>query len=249
MRDVGRQPGYVSAPTMPNNANIDIFLEGFQLYQKVICHDYMAHADLYRAVERFFYEHEPAGRRLLDLGCGDAWLSSQFMRHNRFHEFHGVDLSEKALKEAQKRLAKAKSVSFAVEDLGEFVASSSQTFDAIFVGYSLHHFSTERKAEFLRNVRSRLDPESHLLIYDVFCEEGESREAYLKRYLSWVRETWVEMNEREHELIVDHISGSDFPESPGNFTTLTKEAELDSFGERWCDASGFHRLLAFRVKN
>ncbi|MEM1296454.1 MAG: methyltransferase domain-containing protein [Verrucomicrobiota bacterium] len=232
---------------MPNDTNIDIFLEGFELYQKVIRHDYMAHADLHQAVERFFYEHEPAGPRLLDLGCGDAWLSSKFMRHDRFHDFHGVDLSAKALKEAQKRLAMAKSVSFAVEDLAEFVGGSSLTFDAVFVGYSLHHFATDRKAKFLRMVRDRLDPTSHLLIYDVFCETNESREAYLARYLGWVRKTWLEMNEREHQLIVEHISGSDFPESADDLSAMAERAGLKSLGERWCDASGFHRLLVFQA--
>ncbi len=234
---------------MPNEANLDIFLEGFDLYQKVIFHDYMAHADLHRAVERFFYEHEPAGPRLLDLGCGDAWLSSKFIRHDRFHEFHGVDLSKEALKEARTRLAMARSVSFAVEDLAEYVANSSLKFDVIFVGYALHHFATDRKEAFLRNVCDRLHPESHLFIYDVFCKANESREAYLNRYLGWVRKTWVEMTEREYELIVDHVSGSDFPESPAGFAALAEQAGLVSLGERWCDASGTHRLFVFQAGN
>lgn len=232
---------------MPNDANIDIFLEGFELYQKVIRHDYMAHADLLRAVERFFYEHEPTGRRLLDLGCGDAWLSSKFMRHDRFHEFHGVDLSAMALKEARTRVAMARTVSFAVEDLAEFVRSSALTFDAIFVGYALHHFATDRKAEILRDICDRLDPWSYLLIYDVFSETDEPREAYLARYLAWVGKTWEEMTDREHQLIADHISESDFPESKQSFVALAEEAGLVSLGERWCDESGFHRLFAFQV--
>lgn len=235
-------------PAETDNAEIQAFFEGWAIYQKVIESNFMSHRQLGDALIAHFAGRKPGGR-LLDLGCGDASMSSRVVRASRFAAYHGVDLAEVALEHARANLAGwGAEVELFQADFGEFVRASTDRFDVVQVGYSLHHFSRSEKRDFLAAAQQLLvAPDGELLVYDVFCEPGESREAYLDRYVAMCRREWTGYTDSEQQSIIDHIRARDFPEDQATFVQLGRDACLRGGEELWRDHTGFHRLLSFQV--
>jgi tRNA (cmo5U34)-methyltransferase len=80
------------------------FFEQWNLYQKVIKFNYMAHNEIFEVLHQFFNAnfHQPFS--LLDLGCGNAFHTAQLLKDTQIDRYYGVDLSEVALSEAEKNL-------------------------------------------------------------------------------------------------------------------------------------------------
>ncbi len=90
----------------------------------------------------------PAGRRLLDVGCGSGWLSEYFARLG--YEVTGIDISPELIEIAQQRTACVPYdvdhetpllTRFLVHDVER--APLAETFDAVVCYDSLHHFEDE----------------------------------------------------------------------------------------------------------
>ena len=77
--------------------------EQWALYDAVVRHDYMRHAELTRAMAAWA---ESFGRplRVVDLGCGDAGLATSGFRSANVEGYWGVDLSESSVERARGRL-------------------------------------------------------------------------------------------------------------------------------------------------
>ncbi|MFT5470359.1 MAG: ubiquinone/menaquinone biosynthesis C-methylase UbiE [Verrucomicrobiales bacterium] len=236
-----------STQTEDKNAEIQAFFDGWEIYRTVIDRNFMSHRELGDALVAHF-ANRPSGGRFLDLGCGDADMTSRVIRESRFTNYLGVDLAEIALQHARENLkTTGADVDLRQADLGEFVKTANGPFDAIVVGYSLHHFTREEKSEFFAAISDQqlLAPGGELLVYDVFCEPNETREAYLDRYLAMCGQIWDAYTERQMEMIDEHIRGRDFPEEQGEFVELARQAGLSGGDELWRDHTGFHRLIRF----
>jgi hypothetical protein len=61
---------------MPN----ELFNHQWQIYQKVLKHNYMGHQEIYQIWREFLNRFCQQPFKLLDLGCGDACFTSQFLR-------------------------------------------------------------------------------------------------------------------------------------------------------------------------
>jgi 2-polyprenyl-3-methyl-5-hydroxy-6-metoxy-1,4-benzoquinol methylase/glycosyltransferase involved in cell wall biosynthesis len=90
----------------------------------------------------------PAGRRILDVGCGSGWLSEYFARLG--YDVTGIDISPDLIDIANQRLAKQAfpvdhetelHCRFKVHDIES--AALAETFDAVVCYDSLHHFEDE----------------------------------------------------------------------------------------------------------
>ncbi|HSE21923.1 MAG TPA: methyltransferase domain-containing protein [Pyrinomonadaceae bacterium] len=90
----------------------------------------------------------PAGRRILDVGCGSGWLSEYFARLG--YDVTGIDISPDLIDIANQRLAKqAFPVDHETELRCRFMVHDietealGETFDAVVCYDSLHHFEDE----------------------------------------------------------------------------------------------------------
>ncbi|MEM7013976.1 MAG: class I SAM-dependent methyltransferase [Verrucomicrobiota bacterium] len=234
-------------PSETVNAEIEAFFDGWEIYRRVIECNFMSHRELGDALIAHFAERGADGS-ILDLGCGDSALSSRVVRDSGFSEYHGVDLASMALKFAEDNLqGAAESINLHHSDLGDFVRSTERQFDAVIVGYSLHHYPKKEKAGFLKAIvdRQLLKADGELLIYDIFRDPGVTREQYLESYLAMCKAEWLGYDERQWEGIVDHISTRDYPEVQSEFIQLGHDAGLYGGAELWRDQTGFHRLIQF----
>jgi len=91
----------------------------------------------------------PAGKRILDVGCGSGWLSEFFARLG--YDVTGIDISPELTEIATKRLSSLKydadhqtpvRCRFLVHDVES--GPLNETFDAVVCYDSLHHFEDER---------------------------------------------------------------------------------------------------------
>jgi len=74
-------------------------------------------------------------------------------------------------------------------------------------------------------------------------EEGESRDDYMRNYTGWLRQTMTSLAAAEHNLICDHLTQNDFPESASTLRAQAERAGLVALDglvpHKW------HRLLLF----
>jgi len=217
------------------------FFKQWETYRKVIGNDYMSHRAVGEALGRWLAERKITGRAL-DLGCGDARLMSGVLAAAGFTHYTGVDMSAMALEMARGNL-EAAGLEFSLHesDLESFLPNArGQRFDLVTAGYSLHHLRRDGKQRVFQEVVWH----PAFAVYDVFKEEGESRERYLERYLAWM-ESWEALTPDERDRAAAHIREYDFPEDETSYLDLAAESGWNAPKEIWRDASGFHRLLVF----
>lgn len=226
-------------------AGSETFFEHWAIYRKVILFNYMGHDQIAATMTRYLSSQSPIGS-ILDLGCGDAEIPSRYLPALTVNEYHGVDLAAKPLEFARKKLAGFPgSLHFYQQDQARFLAALDRSFDLIVFGFALHHNTREEKAAVLADAARCLNPGGTLLVYDVFRDPGETREAYFDRYLEWVRQDWQAMTDREQELIDAHIRANDHPASLAELYESAERAGLGQVALLRTACRGFHHLLRF----
>ncbi len=225
---------------------IQAFFDGWDLYRRVIEHDYMFHRAIHREVRAALVRHR--SRRILDLGCGDAATIAVTLEDLTLTGYTGVDLSPVALDAAATNLVSTGVKARLVEaDFMAFLAESSAAeYDAIVAGYTVHHLRGEDLTRFFSLAKTRLTPGGQILIYDVFREEAESREQNLTRNHAWRTETWTELSTADLGTIRDHVLAADYPKSQAEMAFHAAEAGLEQAPELLFSApTGIHRLYAW----
>ncbi|MBO6575027.1 MAG: class I SAM-dependent methyltransferase [Rhodothermales bacterium] len=227
---------------------IQRFFDGWDLYKRVIEHDYMFHGAIHQALGVAL--RESRAKRILDVGCGDASVMAGTLRGLPLVGYTGVDLSPVALDAAADNLiavgVKARLIE--ADYLAFLRESRAAEFDAIVAGYSLHHLIGEDITHFFRACRLRLTSGGLLLIYDVFRGEDESPETNVERNHRWRQETWTELTPRDLEMIWSHVSSADHPKSRAEMTYHAVEAGFHQPPELLYEApTEIHRLYAFSV--
>jgi cyclopropane fatty-acyl-phospholipid synthase-like methyltransferase len=104
--------------------------------------------------------------RVLDLGCGNGYIT-EYLYDRRPARYVGIDCSEVAIEQAQKRMAASgKPLTFAVGDISR-LAYPAQEFDRI-VSIDTHYFFEELEA-WLSDLYAMLKPGGRIAI---FSDEG-----------------------------------------------------------------------------
>lgn len=227
-----------------------IFQEQWLTYRKVIDCDYMEHAAIRKGLFSFLAEHPEFSQSLgdvLDLGCGDAEISSTLVGRFGCRSYLGVDTSEMALRQAAARPNWGEvEPGFRESDLLSFLQEEGEeSFDLILVGFVLHHLDARGKREFFRAVAGKLRSGGVLLFYDVFLRPGLDRDASVAAYLLWIREDWTEITPTEYEAIEAHIDSSDFPEALPWINEAAAEGGLSQAITLVTCAVDFHHAIAF----
>lgn len=226
---------------------IQAFFDGWDLYRRVIEHDYMFHRAIHIELRAALQQYRSP--RILDLGCGDAGSIAQTLEGVTLAGYTGVDLSPVALDAAATNLVGVGLKARLVEsDYLAFLAESSAAeYDAIVAGYTVHHLRGDDPKRFFSLAKRRLTPGGLILIYDVFREESESREQNLSRNHMWRTKTWTALSEADLGAIRDHVFAADYPKSEAELTFHAEEAGLDRAPKLLFKApTGIHRLYAWQ---
>jgi SAM-dependent methyltransferase len=96
-----------SSPVVDQEA-MQAFLHQWQVYRKLVDHDYLSHQGTCAALHRQLVAQLSRPFRFLDLACGDASLTVAALEGTRVSHYEGIDLSGPALamaREAVKALA------------------------------------------------------------------------------------------------------------------------------------------------
>jgi SAM-dependent methyltransferase len=235
-------------PAAPDNSKA-IFEEQWLTYRKVIDSDYMEHAAIHHALATCLRNHPRRSHSLgdvLDLGCGDAEISSSLANEFSCLSYLGVDTSSMALSHAKANPCWGTiKPRFREADLTTFVIEEQSRFDLILAGFVLHHLQSPAKQAFFESIKNLLRPGGLFLFYDVFCRPGLSRDASVAEYLQWIARDWKEITEPEHQAIAAHIDSSDFPEDVDWIIAAARKGGFNQAETLVTCANGFHHAIAF----
>jgi ubiquinone/menaquinone biosynthesis C-methylase UbiE len=200
---------------MPNSfARVKEVFEQWSMYDAVVQADYMAHNELVATLADWAQE-QTAPLRIVDLGCGDAWLAAHAFRDANVAQYRGVDVSESAAELARKHTViwqgRAEVVAGNLADILHDVPDASAT--VVLASYSLHHFSTDAKLALIADIRRVLAPGGTFLWIDAVRRNDESRDDYINRLTHVMANDWTALTPAQREQACTHVRESDFPET------------------------------------
>src|SRR3954470_18759492 len=82
-----------------------IFSENWSIYQKIILHNYMHHAEFANKADAVFKKFSSKKLYILDMGCDDVIPLLQVLQQVQIESYTGYDLSSSALQLASMHLA------------------------------------------------------------------------------------------------------------------------------------------------
>ncbi|HEX4073708.1 MAG TPA: class I SAM-dependent methyltransferase [Planctomycetaceae bacterium] len=236
-----------SSQPPPNDAS-QPFREQWQVYQKVVDNNYLAHREVRGVLHRQLVEAVGRPFRFLDLACGDASMTVAALEGTPVRAYEGIDISAAALAMAKRTVASLSCPARLKEN--DFVAAMrerTEPADVVYVGLSLHHLpAPEAKRDFLRSVRTVMGEEGLLLIFEPTSLEHETRPAYLERYEPFLHTTWIALTPAEQNILWTHVRTSDYPESPSTWTELGHDAGFTRVELLFTDTANMHRVFAYR---
>ncbi|NCC52526.1 MAG: class I SAM-dependent methyltransferase [Spartobacteria bacterium] len=223
------------------------FFQGWMLYWRVVDENYISHREIYSALNAFLKAHYKEPFILLDCGCGDSSYMVKGIAGTAIHEYIGIDLSENALDLSQQNIeGLGFDVTLVQGDFSKQISALETRPDVVWIGLSLHHLPLEQKKKFMKDCRGILDGTGHhLLIFEPYLKEGETREEYLARWWAECHDHWVAISDEEREATKQHVFSADFPESFSTFRAIAKEAGFADADVVLADPKELYAFMAF----
>ncbi|KAB8319024.1 class I SAM-dependent methyltransferase [Tolypothrix campylonemoides VB511288] len=228
----------------------EFFNQQWKTYQKVLNNNYMGHREIYSHLHELLVNYFQKPFTMLELGCGDASLTSQALLNTHIASYKGIDLSIPALEIAKQNITIVQcNATFTQGDFCELVAELAQsqqnTFDAIFMSFALHHLHLEQKDDFIGQLKPLLTPDGVFILIDIVRQEEEDRETYIKRYLEGVQKHWSLLTPEEYLMVENHITSSDFPETRSTFQEISQKHGFTRIDCLYHDPLDTTQLLCF----
>jgi len=225
----------------------DQLFEEWQIYEKLLIHDYMDHRAFFSRLEKEILTRFERPVSILDLGCGDLTPIMRLLEKVPVKHYVGIDESDVALALAGKRLEKLSVPCRLVKgDLLVKMADIGETFDIVLASFSLHHLADPKdKQRALAAGSQLLAANGVLALVDVFCDDGEPRENYLERWIDHAEARYLELQSAEMKILADHVRSRDFPVSLSAFEALGKQAGLGQFKVLMKDHANLNCLVTF----
>lgn len=213
--------------TLPSSA--EVFAKNWQMYQKILKHNYMRHKEMYDILHQFILNYPAKSFSFLDLGCGDLSTITPCLVDSNIYSYIGVDLSPQALEIAQKNITyipgEKRLITGNIKDVvQELMSTKNLKFDIVFSSYTIHHLSTLDKQNLINDIWQILNPNSCFIFIDTFREEGESRDRYLAKYWQNINKNWFSLTKDEIALAITHMKNCDFPETENTILNQAKNA-------------------------
>jgi len=229
----------------------DQLFEEWQVYEKLVIHDYMDHSVFFKRLQTEIVERFERPVAILDLGCGDLTPILSMLANVPLRQYVGIDESDAALALASQRLQALHVPSRLIKgDLLASLAEIEDSFDIILASFSLHHLADPAdKRRTLEAARQHLDPEGFFALIDVFSAEDEPRDQYLERWIKHAENRYVELQAEEKELLFNHVRARDFPVSQATFQALGRQAGLEGFAVLLEDRAKLNALVTFHLRS
>lgn len=231
-----------------NTEEIRKFFDQWNLYKRVIDHNYMAHREICAEMKKYLCDSSARDFTLCDAGCGDASSISKILHGTRISKYIGIDLSPFALEKAKENISSLNcDAEFLEGGLISYLAQlGEQSIDIVLAGFSVHHFQDQDKRSFFEQCHRILTSKGYLLFYDVFRRSGESRDDYLHHYFINSDAYWTALSEPQIKAMKKHVASYDFPSNIEEITEIASNAGFrKSPSLLFSDPPGFHRLYVF----
>jgi len=226
---------------------MDMFARQWQLYRKILDHDYLGNDGAYATLRHVLDEEIARPFRLLDLACGDAGGISKTLVGTQVTSYRGVDLSVPALKFAQVNLrALTCQVTLEQGDFAEAVGPGAAPLDVIWISLSLHHLETPAKQQLMREIREGMNADGAFLIYEPTRDDGEGRPAYMDRFEATARRDWTALSADEFNEAISHVRTCDLPETVSDWAMLGLKAGFTRIEELYRSPDDLFRLINYR---
>jgi hypothetical protein len=121
--------------------------------------------------------------------------------------------------------------------------ATSATVDILHSAFAIHHLSDDQKATFLAAIRRRISADGVFVWADVFRNQGESRQAYVERYITRIRGGWQALDADQQQHVIAHLSSFD---NPADRAAIVAAAEAAGWQWRWA-WQGAHQAEAVAV--
>jgi SAM-dependent methyltransferase len=234
------------AATVADEQALDLFRRQWAVYQKLIDHNYVNHAEVYGILHRVLADEEQPFR-VLDLACGDAAAVVGALKGTRVAHYHGVDLAKPPLELAKRNLDALKcEVELEQRDFIEAMRDRPEPADVVWIGLSLHHLPTPDKRTLMREIRDVVGERGRFLMYEPTSPDGEDRNGYLARF-EIVRDRWTALTPAESHALMTHVRTSDLPETVSSWMVLGREAGFAAADELFKAPSDLYRMFCFRA--
>ena len=221
------------------------FFNGWALYRRIVDNDYLCHRSAKQALTQWLHQF---GRpfSFLDLGCGDAAFSAEVLTGQAVTSYTGMDISPVALDLAAQNTQQIKApCSLRVGDFLTEISALPEAYDIIYIGLSLHHLRQSEKETFLRELRRRLAPGGALVVYDPVLLPGETRDAYMIRWVDDAERNWSALSIKDVAEAVKHVTTSDFPEEIATLDSMAVSSGFQHSEILFTDPDRFYALMAF----
>jgi ubiquinone/menaquinone biosynthesis C-methylase UbiE len=200
---------------MPQSfSNVKEVFDQWSMYEAVVEADYMYHAELVATLAAWAQKQsEPL--RIIDLGCGDAWLSTHAFRDAKVASYRGVDVSDSASELARTNIAIWPGRHEVVAgNLADFLRQSpTASASVILASYSIHHFASDAKIELISECWRVLVPGGTFIWIDAVRNDTESRDAYINRLTNVMHNHWTALTPDQRQKACMHVRQSDYPET------------------------------------
>ena len=218
-------------------AEQSMFAEQWDVYQSVIEHNYMFHAELIDIVKGEVNHFESPS--VLDLGCGDSYVISESLSPGREMNYWGVDSAAMALESARSNLNHAKGeIALINEDFFAALKSLDRTFDVIISGYSLHHLQVEDKEECFSLVSNLISDNGVFILYDLERNSDETQPEYISRVCDLFANEWDQFDRETLEDIRTHVENNDIPENEAFYLENFKRVGFADVNKVFRDEDG-----------
>lgn len=221
---------------------MEFFNQQWTSYRAIVEHDLMEHRAVADAtahtIEGWLAQRpsDDCAPVMVDLGCGDLALLGPLLRSLPLASYTGLDLAGVVLPLAEQALGPVAYPTQWVEgDLLAWATSEnggsdnlSLPVDILHSAFAVHHLDQPQKATFLAATRQHISPNGIFVWTDVFREPGESRDAYIERYVRRIRSGWQVLTTEQQNHVINHLSSFDIPADRAEI-----QATAESCGWRW----------------
>lgn len=226
-----------------------VFFESWQIYRDVIIHDYMHHSRIIQEVRNLIMKFKQP--RILELGCGDAFVVSQSANQWSF-DYLGIDQSKHAIDLAKSSLLAASlnaTVDFIEGEMLHEVSTLDAEFDIIIAGYCIHHLSSVQKQKAFSKIVQLLSQDGVFIFYDIEMKVSESAEEYNKRATQFYETHWMNLSSERVARINAHATQCDIPEAEPFYRMLFSNAGFKGVKKVFKDPDDLYALYYAKLNS